>query len=93
VSVLREEACIRLEGSCAATDAEPLLALLSAAPGLPVDLTGAGPLHTAVVQVLLACRPPLVGAPGDAFTAAWIVPALERARRDVPIWGIATNGI
>jgi hypothetical protein len=45
-----------------------------------VDLTAAGPLHAAVLQVLLALRPPLDGPPGDSFTARWLVPLLMLRR-------------
>jgi hypothetical protein len=53
-----------------------LLALLTGGPGRTVDLTMAGPLHAAVVQALLALRPPLVGSPDDTFTARWLAPLL-----------------
>ena len=80
MSVDRDENAIRLVGGCGVEDAEPLAVLCRAAPGLPVDLGGAGPLHTAVVQVLLELAPPLRGVPADPFAAAFVVPALERAR-------------
>jgi hypothetical protein len=72
VSVRLDGAVIRLEGECRVEDAEPLLALLGGEAGRVVDLTAADALHAAVVQVLLALRPPLLGPPRDAFTARWI---------------------
>ncbi len=71
---------IRLAGACGVEDAEPLAALCRAAPGMPVDLDAAGPLHTAVVQVLLEFAPPIRGVPADPFAAAFVIPALERAK-------------
>ena len=76
MSVIRDGTAVRLVGDCGVEDAEPLLAFCAASPRAPVDLSGAGPLHTAVVQVLLAFRPPIRGPVADAFTARWIVPAL-----------------
>ena len=42
MSVDRDENAIRLVGGCGVEDAEPLAVLCRAAPGLPVDLGGAG---------------------------------------------------
>ena len=36
-------------------------------PDAPVDWSACGQLHTAVVQVLLAARPPMEGNPGTPF--------------------------
>ena len=76
MSLHAEGAVIRIEGEARVEDAEALLSLLQAAPGRTVDLAAAGPLHAAVVQVLLALRPPLAGPPGDPFTARWLAPLL-----------------
>ena len=66
---------IRVTGDGRIEDAETLVALLQAHPGrLVVDLTAAGRLHTALVQVLLAFRPALAGPAGDPFLDAWILP-------------------
>ena len=76
MSVRAEGAVIRIEGEARVEDAETLLALLRAASGRSVDLANAGPLHAAVVQVLLALRPPLSAPPLDPFTARWLLPLL-----------------
>jgi hypothetical protein len=55
---------IRLSGHCPVEDAEPLLDALRATPDAVVDLSGAVWLHTAVLQVLMAARPPLHGQAG-----------------------------
>jgi hypothetical protein len=73
MSVRRNEAGnVVLEGRCPVEDAEPLLQLLQSTPGVPCDWTGCNHLHTAVVQVVLASRPPLVGPCGDHWVEQWI---------------------
>jgi hypothetical protein len=79
MSVRVEGSVVRLIGECRVEDAEPLIAALQGGAALAVDLTSAGHLHAAVVQVLLALRPPLSGPPGDPFTAEWLVPLLAPA--------------
>jgi hypothetical protein len=68
---------IILEGACPVDEAEPLLELLLANPGAPVDWSACGHLHTAVVQVLLAARPPMEGEPAPPFLRRWIAPAIH----------------
>jgi hypothetical protein len=76
MSVAVEGEVVYLRGECRVEDAEPLLALLQSAPGRLVDLSGTGHLHAAVVQLLLAFRPPLAGPAADDFTARWLMPLL-----------------
>ncbi|MBE9607108.1 hypothetical protein IAI18_19760 [Acetobacteraceae bacterium H6797] len=76
MSAERDGEVIRLMGDCPAGDAETLLALLQQEPGLGVDVTEAGGLHTAVVQVLLALRPAVRGELRDPFLNHWIRPLL-----------------
>jgi hypothetical protein len=52
---------IYLEDQCRVEDAEPLLRFLREGPTRQVDLAGAGHLHAAVFQILLAFRPPISG--------------------------------
>jgi hypothetical protein len=78
MSVRLDAEIIRLSGPCGAADAEPLATLLQAKPGRAVDLADAGHLHAAVVQALLAFRPPIAAAAGDPFTRAWLIPLLDR---------------
>jgi hypothetical protein len=74
MSVRRHEnGNIVLEGDCPAEDAEMLLQMLQAAPGVPIDWTQCGQLHTAVLQVILAAAPALIGACGDPWVARWFV--------------------
>ena len=68
---------IRLTGPCRVEDAEALLVLLQSDRTRPVDVADAIHLHAAVVQVLLAFRPNLIGSPQDEFIAQWIMPLLR----------------
>ena len=63
---------ILLEGDCTVEDAESLLQLLQATPAAPVDWTQSRDVHTAVLQVILASRPTLLGRCGDPWVAEWI---------------------
>ncbi len=67
---------ICLSGEVSLDDAEPLRELLARHPEAAVDLTACERMHTSALQLLLAARRPVVGAPGDAFQARWIVPEL-----------------
>jgi hypothetical protein len=73
MSVRRDDnGSIVLNGECPVEDAEPLLQMLQATPSAPCDWSRCGRLHTAVVQVVLAARPLLVGPCGDAWVEQWI---------------------
>ncbi len=67
---------IMLSGNCPAADAETLLQLLLQQPHATVDWRGCAAAHGAVVQVLLAARPILIGPPEDAFLARFVAPEL-----------------
>lgn len=77
MSVRLDGNTIRLEGWCGAEEAERFLVLLQAAPGRVADLSGVDRLHTALVQIIMALRPPLIGECGDAFVRDWILPRLS----------------
>jgi hypothetical protein len=68
--------CIELVGTCPSADAELLLQLLLANLGATVDWRDCGGAHTAVVQVLMAMRPPLLGPPADARLKDWVAPVV-----------------
>jgi anti-anti-sigma regulatory factor len=68
-----------LEGQCRVEDAEPLLGWLQADRSRVVDLRDAEHLHAAVLQVLMALRPPVKGNGKDAFIRAWLAPVLTGA--------------
>jgi hypothetical protein len=66
----QDGATIRLVGHCPVEDAEPLLDALRATPDATVDLTEAGWLHTAVLQVLMVATPALRGRPDGLVPGA-----------------------
>ena len=67
---------IALEGLCPSEDAEALLQYLLAHPAAPVDWRACGGAHTAVIQVLMAARPKLLGPPDNARLKDHVQPLL-----------------
>jgi ABC-type transporter Mla MlaB component len=78
MTVHLEGHAIHLQGECRVEDAERLLEHLQADRSRRVDLSRAGTLHTAVVQVLLALRPAISGRSDDPFVRDWIEPLLSQ---------------
>lgn len=66
---------VRLSGSCTAEDAETLLKLLVEG-AKEVDLSGCDYLHGAIVQLLIAGRPKIVGEP-EGFLGDWLIPLIR----------------
>jgi hypothetical protein len=62
-----DEGAILLTGVCPIEDAEALLQRLCDDPDATVDWSGCEQAHAAVIQVLMAAKPQLVGSPTDAF--------------------------
>ena len=82
-----EGGSIELIGTCASTDAEPLLQLLLAAPEATIDWRGCRGAHAAVLQVLMAAGPKLLGPAADRRLEEWVRPAIgspPRARIPAP---------
>jgi hypothetical protein len=75
---------IALEGTCGADEAETLLALVEAHPGVSVDIARADQVHTALWQVLMAFGTDVVGTPDDPFVARWILPHLGTRDPSLP---------
>ncbi|MBB5985423.1 hypothetical protein [Sphingobium lignivorans] len=69
---------IRLEGACPVEDAETLLIALQEGPDRSVDVAALASAHLAVIQVLLATRPKLVGSSGNAFLESFVLPGLRK---------------
>lgn len=69
---------IELVDLCPNEDAEPLLQLLLATPGAAVDWRGCRGAQTAVIQVLMAVRPRLLGPPAEPRLEKWVEPVLRR---------------
>ena len=87
MSVRLEGDIIRLEGRCGVEEAERFLVLLQETPGRRVDLAGVDNLHTALVQIIMALNPQLIGECGDVFVREWIIPNLA-----APVAGNGTGG-
>ena len=66
-----------LEGSCPSEDADALVQHLLANPGAAVDWRACEAAHSAVIQVLMAARPPLIGPPAGEALRAWVEPGLQ----------------
>jgi hypothetical protein len=73
---LTADGTIELEGTCSSDDAEPLMQHLLATPNPTVDWRGCEAAHTAVVQVLMAASPKLLGPPADVLLEKWVQPLL-----------------
>jgi hypothetical protein len=74
---LAGDGTILLSGDCAVEEAETLLSLLLERPGAMVAWSGCRSAHGAIVQLLLALRPPLLGLPEDPFLRRWVAPLLD----------------
>lgn len=67
-----------LRGVCAVEEAETLLAWLNDTPGARINMKECEHLHTAVLQVLLAAKPPLSAPPQNEFLARWLGASLQK---------------
>jgi hypothetical protein len=70
---------IALQGDCPIEDAEPLLQLLLAEPDAALDWTACDHAHAAVLQIVLAAAPVVIGPPRGDFLRDHIAPTLARA--------------
>ncbi|WP_404710241.1 hypothetical protein [Sphingomonas sp. MMS24-J13] len=70
---------IRIIGNATVADAEPLLVALQGDPARHIDLGQAVHLHSAVIQILLALRPRIIGNPAYPFFNDCILPRLIEA--------------
>jgi hypothetical protein len=68
---------IALEGACPSEDAEILLQHLAGTPAATVDISRCESAHSAVIQVLLAFKPRLIGTPPDNSLWRGVYPALR----------------
>jgi hypothetical protein len=73
---LSSAGAIELTGTCSSDEGEILLQNLLASPNIMVDWRGCEAAHTAVVQVLLATRPKLLGPPASVLLEKWVQPVL-----------------
>ena len=72
---------IELTGICSSEEGEVLLQHLSTAPNKMVDWRGCESAHTAVIQVLMAARPKLLGPPAAVLLEKWVQPVLAATMR------------
>lgn len=84
MSVVLTDNCIAIIGDCGVEDAETLLALCQSNIETPVDVSGAGAVHTALWQVMMVVSSPVVGVPADPFVRSWIMPMLTRPFPPIP---------
>jgi hypothetical protein len=71
------DGAIMLEGDCPPEDAETVARLLLLDPAASVDWRTCDRAHTAIVQVLLAARPVMIGPPQSLFLRNWVAPMLS----------------
>jgi hypothetical protein len=62
----------RIEEQCTVEEAEPLFEWLQEHPEGRVDLSACDHMHTAILQVLMALRPPVSAPPDEPFFARWL---------------------
>jgi hypothetical protein len=75
-----DDGTIMLEGRCPVDDAEILVRLLLFTPSAMVDWRGCDHAHTAIIQILLAARPTMLGPPRNIQLSHWIEPVLAGAK-------------
>lgn len=66
MTVSLEECAIMLRGTCGVEEVEVLVNALERCPGLPVDLSAATAIHTALWQALMVFRPKMTGSPASS---------------------------
>lgn len=76
---------IRLQGPCEIEDAETLLQMLSVNANVTVDWRICDHAHTAVIQVLMALQPTLIGPPKNDFLAAFVGDLLPGPKVDTGV--------
>ena len=79
-----EHGGIHLDGVCPIDDAESLLRCLLASRDTTVDWRGCVQAHSAVIQILLATRPTVLGPAADGFLRTHIAPLLDGPAATLP---------
>lgn len=78
---LSMDGTIELDGVCPIEDAEKLQQYLLANPEAVVDWRACAGAHTAVIQILLAAKPPLRGPARSDFLRSHVEPLIETPAR------------
>lgn len=68
---------IELNGVCGSEEAETLLQFLLTSSGAQIDWRTCTHAHSAIIQILLAVRPALLGPPASDFLRIHVAPALN----------------
>ncbi|MGE7368794.1 hypothetical protein ACQKKX_06920 [Neorhizobium sp. NPDC001467] len=68
---------IVLAGPCGVEEVETLISHLQEQPDLPVEISEATTVHTALWQALMVFRPKITGAPTSSFIAQQVLPGLN----------------
>ena len=76
ISLSDDKTTVHLSGACLLAEAELLQQHLAANRSMRVDWRDCTHAHTAVLQVLLAARPQLVGPPANAFLQVYMMELL-----------------
>lgn len=74
---LAEDGSITLEGNCPSEDAEQLQRYLLSDPTAQVDWRCCVTAHTAVIQIMLAFRPVMMGPPSGDLLKRHIEPLMR----------------
>jgi hypothetical protein len=77
---MADDGTIVLDGTCPAAEAETLTRLLLLDPSSTIDWRGCEHVHTAVVQILLAVRPPMRGPPRTLFLSNRVAGLIAEAK-------------
>jgi hypothetical protein len=80
MTVLLEEGRIVLRADCGVEEAEALLGMIDANPGLAVDLSAADRIHTALWQVILMSGCDLCGAPREGSSWKMLLPVFRNSK-------------
>ncbi len=77
MTVTVSETVIQLTGACGVEEVETLVECLQEHPSLPVDLSAATAIHTALWQALMVFRPKLTEAPTSFVIGEKVMGALN----------------
>jgi len=79
---ISSDGTVELEGVCASEEAEALLRHLLLNPDATVDWRNCETAHSAIIQVLMAARPRLLGPPVGMALKSWVEPWLVAQPRE-----------
>ncbi|MBW6425124.1 hypothetical protein KX729_27135 [Rhizobium sp. XQZ8] len=77
MTISLDAGAITLSGACGVEEAEPLMSYLESRPDLPVDISAATVIHTALWQALMVFGPEIIGTPISSFMADKLLPGVR----------------